>query len=472
MKRIFYLLLLIPFISIGQTATGYEQDFDYGLRNLAPQTVTSPSYLVTEGTDHTYGRVPSVGFNPGARSDTGVLTFAGLSVNSTTSINVGAVTGYVVDNETNPALPAYIYVNYAGATNVTVTTLGGGTATYVMLSSAGVISFQNTFPTSAERKAKIWLGKVSHPAGTVSFVINEPDYILSPLAFTRDIMQALGGFINKGVYPSANGANLNINVSAGSFVGDGINFVTSRTGPNEIAVSASTTQAFFYRTQTGGSTGSVTAISPGFYDNAGTVTAVGGGSGATTIQYMFAVPGIGYVIQYGQTVYSTFADAVAALGKESFVISPNNINNSIPIAAIVVNKSATALNNTAQAMFFKADKLGSFIGSSAGTTLAPTVLITITTSTSITTSTTDANSLSQNGRHVVINNGVNVINLTCNGGVTASYGKVGSGAVTFVQGSGRTLVQLSGTAVLNGAVGSTATLWSNGTTDYLAITNY
>jgi len=62
--------------------------------------------------------------------------------------------------------------------------------------------------------------------------------------------------------------------------------------------------------------------------------------------------------------------------------------------------------------------------------------------------------------------------LTCNGGVTTSYGKVGSGAITFVQGSGRTLVQLSGTAILNGIAGSRAILWSNGTTDYLEIINY
>jgi hypothetical protein len=104
--------------------------------------------------------------------------------------------------------------------------------------------------------------------------------------------------------------------------------------------------------------------------------------------------------------------------------------------------------------------------------LVATTKITITTSVSITTSTLDANGYGQDGKHVVIDNGVNVINLTCNGGVTTSYGKTGTGAITFVQGSGRTLVQLSGTAVFNGIAGSTATLWSNGTTDYLSINNY
>lgn len=99
---------------------------------------------------------------------------------------------------------------------------------------------------------------------------------------------------------------------------------------------------------------------------------------------------------------------------------------------------------------------------------------TITTSVSITTATaTDAGN-TQNGRNILIKNSANAINLTCNGGVTATYQKgVGStGAITFVQGSGRTLVQVSATAVLNGAVGSIASLTSDGTTDFLTITNF
>ena len=49
--------------------------------------------------------------------------------------------------------------------------------------------------------------------------------------------------------------------------------------------------------------------------------------------------------------------------------------------------------------------------------------------------------------------------------------KHGSGSITFTQGSGRTLVQVDGTAVLNGSIGSMATILSVGTTDYLRISN-
>jgi hypothetical protein len=97
----------------------------------------------------------------------------------------------------------------------------------------------------------------------------------------------------------------------------------------------------------------------------------------------------------------------------------------------------------------------------------------ITTTVSITTATATDAGRTQNGRNILIKNGANAINITCNGGVTTTYQKgVGStGAITFVQGSGRTLVQVSGTAILNGTAGSIASLTSDGTTDFLIINN-
>jgi hypothetical protein len=101
--------------------------------------------------------------------------------------------------------------------------------------------------------------------------------------------------------------------------------------------------------------------------------------------------------------------------------------------------------------------------------------ITIITAVSITTNTLDAGSLNQHNRNVVISNGVNAINLTCdtssNAAFCASYMKLGSGVITFVAGAGATLVQVDGTALLNGAVGSTACLTRTGNTFYLQISN-
>jgi hypothetical protein len=112
---------------------------------------------------------------------------------------------------------------------------------------------------------------------------------------------------------------------------------------------------------------------------------------------------------------------------------------------------------------------------SAIQTQIDTVNITISTSSNITTNTLDANSVNQHGHNVMISNGANAINLTLETSSTASfcasYTKLGSAAITFVAGSGATLVQMDGTAVLNGAVGSTACLTRTGNTYYLQISN-
>jgi hypothetical protein len=105
-----------------------------------------------------------------------------------------------------------------------------------------------------------------------------------------------------------------------------------------------------------------------------------------------------------------------------------------------------------------------------------TVNITITTSANITTNTLDTNSVNQHGHNVMINNGASAINLEVQTSGTAasfcaSYTKLGSATITFTAVVGATLVQMDGTAVLNGAVGSTACLTRTGNTYYLQISN-
>jgi hypothetical protein len=99
--------------------------------------------------------------------------------------------------------------------------------------------------------------------------------------------------------------------------------------------------------------------------------------------------------------------------------------------------------------------------------------IMITTTVSITTDTLDNAGKTQKEKNVIIDNGVSAINITVNGGTNfmASYLKHGTGSITFVQGTGRTLALVDSTAVFNGAVGSTATISSVGTKDYLRISN-
>lgn len=78
-------------------------------------------------------------------------------------------------------------------------------------------------------------------------------------------------------------------------------------------------------------------------------------------------------------------------------------------------------------------------------------------------------SYSQNGRHIMISNGTNDIEVVCNGNVCATYQVLGTGTVTFVNGSGRTLEDPQG-AVIDSQYG-TAALSFNSTTDIVLVNN-
>ena len=100
--------------------------------------------------------------------------------------------------------------------------------------------------------------------------------------------------------------------------------------------------------------------------------------------------------------------------------------------------------------------------------------VTISTSANITTDTLSDDSLSQNGRVVILNHSapINVsLEASSAPNFCSAYMKHGATNVTFVAGAGITLVQVDSTAVMSGAVGSTATLNRVGTTYYLRINN-
>lgn len=62
MRKLIYILLLLPFISIAQTANGTETKGN-AFRSLNPQTVSDVNFLTTMGTDGTQGKVSPVNVN-------------------------------------------------------------------------------------------------------------------------------------------------------------------------------------------------------------------------------------------------------------------------------------------------------------------------------------------------------------------------------------------------------------------------
>ena len=72
---------------------------------------------------------------------------------------------------------------------------------------------------------------------------------------------------------------------------------------------------------------------------------------------------------------------------------------------------------------------------------------------------------SQGGRTILIDNGSNNVNIVCDGNIRANYQRLGTGTVTFVAGSGRTLASPQGLSLTSQYEGASLTF--SGSTDIL-----
>jgi len=116
---------------------------------------------------------------------------------------------------------------------------------------------------------------------------------------------------------------------------------------------------------------------------------------------------------------------------------------------------------------------GSFEGDGSGLTNVPGTgggyaQLTITTTSSFNTSDL-IGGISQNGKHVVVNNGSSNITITVDNAVNSFYQMIGTGNITFVSGSGRTLTAPNGSTI--SAQYNGASLSFNGTENILVLSN-
>ena len=296
-------------------------------------------------------------------SSSGVFEFTGLSIASTTTFNVAPVKGWIVDDTTNPLSPQLYYVSYSGGVHTAIY-VTSYTETYVYLTSGGTIAQTNIPLTEQQRRQNIFLGKLGHANKTnIINAFSQPDFVLSPLAQLRDMFQPIG-FINGGIYPYANAANLTFATTAGYLYGLGINFAIDTLNPSQLYVTGNTTTTFQYRTQTGGTTSNVTNIDPLNYDVGGVVTSITGTK--ATNQRVYLVQNGVFRVQYGQQTYQTLAAAIAGIATESFNTFSNFRDNGILIGILSVLSTATDLTDTAKAQFFLTSKFGETIGAAGG----------------------------------------------------------------------------------------------------------
>jgi hypothetical protein len=308
----------------------------------------------------------------GGNASTGTYSFTGISIATSTTINIAPVNGWIAFNTGPQSIdPSILSIVYPGQTGVTLTNLSTADATYILLTSAVTITQQTTFPTPQERRQNIFLGKVVHPNRTSILAVNNTvDYSLSVMSSLRDLWSPIK-LINDGILPSPSGTGLSFLTSAGTLWGNGINWTSNQLNPNSVSISAKSPASFFYRTQTGGTSGSVSVIDPTKYDLNGVITSVGSaGSNDATNQRIYIYPTGVINVLYGQHIYPNLADAIAAVSTESFTVFPNAATTGILIGILSVRNDIVDdgqnLSNINYAKFTLVSKFGEAFGGTGG----------------------------------------------------------------------------------------------------------
>lgn len=304
---------------------------------------------------------------PQSDFSTGVASGGELDVAGAQSVRIHPLVGYVVDNSDIVSVqPSIIQVDYPGATVSLSAASLTRTITWWLLDTAQNVIQQANRPGATQRRTHLVLGATIFDTNTLTLLEAQTLPVTLPQQANQlvDLMDSLGPFSISGNVVSPNGANLQINKSAGTAFARSFNLFASGVLTDDPHVSSSPAQspATFRRilqTPSIVTPPLVTTLDPANYDVNGVLTPVGGGANSSTIQrvWLFAANTLTLqvVVQYGQSVYNSLTAATAAIGSGRFVPAPVTDDAAL-IGYVVLTRTATNLSDPAQATFVKAGK--------------------------------------------------------------------------------------------------------------------
>lgn len=287
----------------------------------------------------------------------GVASGGVLSVGSpTTTFSISDGKGYLLSG-VDSDVPVMATVSWSGKTNVTATQIAANPISWVSIDANGDIQQRITHPTAAQRRSEVTLGVLVHVDLTAIDAVNNEQV---PSAFAvqqvTDLMAGLGFFNVSGNVFSSNGANLNIDKSAGVMFGHGVNYANDYDDPHRLSLAALTAVSFQYRFLDGTNGVTGTAVDPDIKDVSGTSTAVG--TNKFTVQRVYSFTSNNVKIQPGQTEYNSLSDAEDAIPAEGFVTEPSIAANGLLRGFLIVQEGTTDLSIGTGAKFISALRFG------------------------------------------------------------------------------------------------------------------
>ena len=246
----------------------------------------------------------------------------GVSVSYTSSVVSGGTTfsqGLFVGEINGDQ--GYFPINYPGSTGVSVSNLLAP-STYVYINNSGNLEQQVTEPTRQDWGRKIFTMRIA--VDTVSQTILGFEYLSNPIGHYSNSIRDLYSFLlaqgvpfKKDQIVTGRASDLGFDVSAGSFLEfGGTGDINNANTPNINSVSNA---PFFLSTRTGFDSGGNTNL-PKFWDNNGTLTALGSTTLVAHRLYRFSNGNL--CLQYGQGNYANMALAKVGARLEEYVLNP------------------------------------------------------------------------------------------------------------------------------------------------------
>lgn len=299
-----------------------------------------------------------------ATISTGVISGGALSVNAGNplAIDISPMVGYIVDTLTDPVRPTAQRLSLPAQTVPLDAAALLRTITRWLVDSTGSVIQQAAAPTNEQFRTHIFLGATVQNG--VSIIVDEsrPVILAQPANQLVDLMEGLGPFRLSGLDITPNGANLRLNQSAGTLFTRASNHFSGPVQTNNPHISALVAQSpAVWRYSLRNTTvfpGMVSLLDPANFDNAGVLTPIGGGANTSTVQriYAFAVNTASeqLAVQYGQTTYSSLANARDAIGTGDFLQNPLFGSTAALLAYIAVIRTATDLSDPTQVVIVRA----------------------------------------------------------------------------------------------------------------------
>lgn len=280
--------------------------------------------------------------------------------------------------------PVITQVSWGNIVSSSLPSISTTQITYIGIDSTGTPYLKSTPFQDGEYAQYIVLGRVLHAdkVGT-NGAVNQPLVSYGSSQFRGDFVRAFGPIKLSGHTLYVSGTT-GLKKDGGDSYAEGRNYTTDPNSPNYVSSTTDTAQntskIFYEYVNSSGDdvilnngNAGYAAVDFANYNNAGVLTAVGAGN-KFTIQRVFWFPNSvnrAFYVYYGNTIYSTIADAQAGIATEVFTEGKNTRDAAIFLGYLIVKGTLVDFTDPTTYKVIQAGSFRAVASAGAGATGTP-----------------------------------------------------------------------------------------------------